>query len=131
MEGEKGAVVIQSIKLAKESVGQMQDCREKSCFFLVSHIDEEAFIRALAECLLKAGCRDFHFWGDREGLWHLLFDEADVERTLDNDLEDVAMTSGYADIENFAWELRMRSPQDCCLFYDDEDTYQQVLQGWD
>lgn len=59
VEGEKGAVVIQSIKLAKESVGQMQDCREKSCFFLVSHIDEEAFIRALAECLLKAGCRDF------------------------------------------------------------------------
>ena len=123
--------MIQSIKLAKESVGQMQDCREKSCFFLVYHIDEEAIIRALAECLLKAGCRDFHFWGDREGLWHLLFDEADVERTLDNDLEDVAMTSGYADIENFAWELRMRSPQDCCLFYDDEDTYQQVLQGWD
>ena len=123
--------MIQSIKLAKESVGQMQDCREKSCFFLVSHIDEEAFIRALAECLLKAGCRDFHFWGDREGLWHLLFDEADVERTLDNDLEDVAMTSGYSDIQDFARELRMQSPQNCCLLSDDEDTYQQVLQGWD
>lgn len=121
--------MIQSIKLAKESVGQMQDCREKSCFFLVSHIDEEAFIRALAECLLKAGCRDFHFWGDREGLWHLLFDEADVERTLDNDLEDVAMTSGYADIENFAWELRMQSPQNCCLFYDDAEAYRQVCRS--
>ena len=108
----------------------MQDCREKSCFFLVSHIDEEAFIRALAECLLKAGCRDFHFWGDREGLWHLLFDEADVERTLYSDLEDMAMTSGYSDIQDFAWELRMQSPQECCLFYDDAEAYRQVCRSW-
>lgn len=128
---EKGTAVIYRVKLEAGAVCPTQNCLKKSCFFLVSHIREEAVIRALAECLLKAGCRDFHFWGDREGLWHLLFDEVDVERTLDNDLEDVAMTSGYSDIQDFAWELRMQSPQDCCLFYDDAETYRQVLQGWD
>ena len=120
--------MIYSIKLETGAAYSTQNCLKKSCFFLVSRINEETFIRALAERLLEAGCRDFHFWGDKEGLWHLLFDEADVERIFDNDLEDMAMTSGYADMEDFAWELRMQSPQDCYLFYDDEDAYQWVLQ---
>lgn len=116
------------VKLEAGAVCPTQNCLKKSCFFLVFHVAQEGFIRTWAEQLLKAGCREFHFWGDKEKVWHLLVDEVDVERTLDHDLEDMAMTSGYQDLEDFMWELQMQSPQDCCLFYDDEDVYRQVRQ---
>ncbi len=123
--------MIHSVKLEAGAVCPAQKCFKKSCFFLVSHVDQEGLIRTWAEQLLKAGCRDFHFWGDKEKVWHLLVDEVDVERTLDNDLEDMAMTSGYQDLEDFMWELQMQSPQDRCLFYDDADVCRQVLQRCD
>lgn len=123
--------MIHSVKLEAGAVYTTRNCLKKSCFFLVSHVDKEGVIRTLAECLLKAGCRDFHFWGDKEKVWHLLVDEVDVERTLDNDLEDMAMTSGYQDLEDFVWELQLQSPQDRCLFYDDADVCRQVLQRCD
>ncbi len=119
------------VKLEAGAVCPTQNCLKKSCFFLVFHVAQEGFIRTWAEQLLKAGCREFHFWGDKEKVWHLLVDEVDVERTLDHDLEDMAMTSGYHDLEDFVWELQMQSPQDCCLFYDDEDVYRQVRQRCD
>lgn len=119
------------VKLEAGAVCPTQNCLKKSCFFLVFHVAQEGFIRTWAEQLLKAGCREFHFWGDKEKVWHLLFDEVDVERTLDHDLEDMAMTSGYHDLEDFMWELQMQSPQDCCLFYDDEDVYRQMRQRCD
>ena len=119
------------VKLEVGAVCPTQNCLKKSCFFLVFHVAQEGFIRTWAEQLLKAGCREFHFWGDKEKVWHLLVDEVDVERTLDHDLEDMAMTSGYHDLEDFVWELHMQSPQDCCLFYDDEDVYRQVRQRCD
>lgn len=119
------------VKLEEGAVCPAQKCFKKSCFFLVSHVDREGFIRTWAEQLLKVGCRDFHFWGDKEKVWHLLFDEVDVERTLDNDLEDMAMTSGYHDLEDFVWVLQLQSPQDCYLFYDDADVCRQVLQRCD
>ncbi len=119
------------VKLEVGAVCPTQNCLKKSCFFLVSHVAQEGFIRTWAEQLRKAGCREFHFWGDKEEVWHLLFDEVDVERTLDHDLEDMAMTSGYHDLEDFTWELHIQSPQDCCLFYDDEDVYRQMRQRCD
>lgn len=119
------------VKLEVGAVCPTQNCLKKSCFFLVFHVAQEGFIRTWAEQLRKAGCREFHFWGDKEKVWHLLVDEVDVERTLDHDLEDMAMTSGYQDLEDFVWELHMQSPQDCCLFYDDEDVYRQVRQRCD
>lgn len=119
------------VKLEVGAVCPTQNCLKKSCFFLVFHVAQEGFIRTWAEQLLKAGCREFHFWGDKEKVWHLLVDEVDVERTLDHDLEDMAMTSGYHDLEDFVWELQMQSPQDCCLFYDDEDVYRQMRQRCD
>lgn len=119
------------VKLEAGAVCPTQNCLKKSCFLLVFHVAQEGFIRTWAEQLLKAGCREFHFWGDKEKVWHLLVDEVDVERTLDHDLEDMAMTSGYHDLEDFVWELQMQSPQDCCLFYDDEDVYRQVRQRCD
>ena len=119
------------VKLEVGAVCPTQNCLKKPCFFLVFHVAQEGFIRTWAEQLLKAGCREFHFWGDKEKVWHLLVDEVDVERTLDHDLEDMAMTSGYHDLEDFVWELHIQSPQDCCLFYDDEDVYRQVRQRCD
>lgn len=54
------------VKLEVGAVCPTQNCLKKSCFFLVSHVAQEGFIRTWAEQLLKAGCREFHFWGDKE-----------------------------------------------------------------
>lgn len=121
--------MIYSAKLEIETICLTQDFHKKSCFFLISHITDSTFIRALAEYLLEAGGRDFHFWGDKESVWHLLFDEVDVERTIENDLEDIALTSGYDNIEDFSRELWMQFSQDVYLFYDDLDAYQRVFQS--
>lgn len=54
------------VKLEVGAVCPAQNCLKKSCFFLVFHVAQEGFIRTWAEQLLKAGCREFHFWGDGE-----------------------------------------------------------------
>ena len=56
--------------------------RERIIFFIVEHTTNKGYIEKQAMQLLVAGCRDFHFFGAEEPLWHLTFDEVDVMMCL-------------------------------------------------
>lgn len=103
-----------------------------SCFFIVQHMNDKLFIDQLGQRLLLAGCKDYTFYGEREPLWHLLFDEADILLNPDAE-EDIAMTSGSSTLEDFADELdsalswHREEPYDIFLLYDDRDLCEIVL----
>ena len=65
------------------------------CYFIVENITERDKIKKTAMELLLSGCREFHFYGKQEPLWHLLFDEVDIMINPDSTTEDVALTAGY------------------------------------
>ena len=43
-------------------------------FFIVEHTEDEDFISKQAVQLLTVRCRDFHFFGKQEPIWHFGFD---------------------------------------------------------
>lgn len=104
-----------------------------SCFFIVQHVDDKEFIKDQAIQLLLTGGRLFDFYGAKEAIWHLGFDEADILLYPDQQCEDVAMTSGWQTLEEFVEVLgqglseRPIVPHDYYLFYDDSDTYNEAL----
>lgn len=114
------------------------DLREKSkthCYFIVQSTDAREKISSLARNLLGKGCRDFHFCGLHEPLWHLEFDSVYVDLFQDGDGENVALTSGYETLEEFAEELFSSIDYWCVnedhyLIYDDEEEYKKLLKYW-
>ncbi len=49
-----------------------------SCYFIVGHPHDAAFIEKQARQLLLAGCKHFVFYGKYEPQWHNGFDFEDV-----------------------------------------------------
>ena len=101
-------------------------------FFIVEHTDDKEFIQKQAVQLLSAGCRDYHFFGKQEPIWHLAFDEADIMMYPNSTSETVALTSGYESFDDFVDEIqlcircRYLVPTDFYLIYDDEVVYTEV-----
>ena len=106
-----------------------------SCFFIVQHIDDKEFIKDQAIQLLLAGCRNFDFYGEKGPIWHLGFDDADILMNPNSTPETVALTSGWDTIDEFVEVLhneiscRLYVSHDYYLLYDDEETYEYVLQS--
>ena len=104
-----------------------------SCFFIVQHVDNKKFIKDQAIQLLLAGCRNFDFFGNKEPIWHLGVDEADILLYPDASSEDVALTSGWQTLEEFAETLdvclseRICVPHDFFFFYDDYEIYNKTM----
>ncbi len=121
-----------SVDLADRCV-HIQPNHEFSCFFLVQHTNDRVFIEKLATQLLLAGCRSFDFHGKHEPLWHDCFDDADIMLNPDATPEDVALTSGWKTLEDFAEALYLDvsapalAPHDVYLMYDDRSVYEAAL----
>lgn len=99
------------------------------CYFLVNNtIDREA-IRKIAMSLILSRCREFHFYGKQEALWHQIFDEVDIQLNTNASDEDIALTMGYVTLDDLLDELlegasvRGFVPQQFVLFYDDDTEY--------
>lgn len=112
-----------------------REARETHFYFIVTKTKDEKKIVHLAKDLLSKGCRDFHFCGLHEPLWHLEFDSVYVELFQDEDGEKVALTSGYETLEDFAEELFINmyywyANEDHYLIYDDEEEYKKLLTFW-
>ena len=109
--------------------------RERIFFFIVEHTTDKEYIEKQAMQLLVAGCRDFHFFGAKEPLWHLTFDEVDVMMYPNSTPENVALTSNYITFDDFVDEIKLCIncryflPTDINLVYDDKSLYQNVLQA--
>ena len=108
-----------------------------SCFYIVQHTDDEKFIKKQAMQLLLAGCRNFDFFGEKEPLWHLVFDDVDIMLNQDLTPESVALTSGWSALDDFVEVLdlvisaRPTVPHDTYLLYDDRAIYEEVLRRLD
>lgn len=102
-------------------------------FFIVEHTEDENFINKQAVQLLTVRCRDFHFFGNKEPIWHLGFDVADMMMYPDSTTNTVALTSGYESFIEFVDEIKLcincryLVPTDIYLVYDDKNIYQKVL----
>lgn len=105
-----------------------------SCFFIVQHIEDLEYIGELASKLISADCREFVFFGAKEPIWHLEFDETDTRLKGDITVENVALTSGCDTLDEFVEELDLAiyfnsgSEQTLCLFYDDMALYEQAVE---
>lgn len=108
-----------------------------SCFFIVQHTDDTEFIKKQAMQLLLAGCRNFDFFGKKEPLWHLGFDDVDIMLNPNSTPENVALTSGWSTLDDFVEALdlvisvRPIVPHDTYLLYDDRAIYEEVLRRLD
>ena len=108
-----------------------------SCFFIVQHTDDEDLIEEQARQLLLAGCRNFDFFGKKESLWHLGFDDVDIMLNQDLTPESVALTSGWSTLDDFVEALNLEIsvkptiPHDTYLLYDDRAIYEEVLRRLD
>lgn len=102
-------------------------------FFIVEHTEDEDFISKQAVQLLTVRCRDFHFFGKQEPIWHFGFDVADMMMYPDSTSNTVALTSGYENFDEFVDEIRecincrYLVPTDVYLVYDDKEVYHKVL----
>ena len=91
------------------------------------------YIKDQAIQLLLSGCRDFYFYGEKETLWHLGFDEVDTFLFPYSTAETVAQSVGYDNLGEFVEALhdaistRGIIPLDCYLIYDDTEIYHDVL----
>ena len=109
--------------------------RERIFFFIVEHTTDKEYIEKQAMQFLVAGCRDFHFFGAKEPLWHLTFDEVDIMMYPNSTSENVALTSNYITFDDFVDEIKLCIncryflPTDIYLVYDDTSLYQNVLQA--
>ena len=76
---------------------------------VITECISEEIICNYAKILLNAGCRDFAFCGEESDKWHRLFDEADIDRTDDED--DCATT----------WEISglREIPEELCVCKED------------
>lgn len=119
----------------KNFSADFRENRKTHCYFISQYTKDITAISSIARTLLDKGCRDFHFCGLQEPLWHLQFDSVYVDLFQDNDGENVALTSGYETLEEFAEELFSSIDYWCMnedhyLIYDDKEKYIQLLNYW-
>lgn len=104
-----------------------------SCFFIVNQTEDKEFLEKTAMDFILSSCKDFHFFGEKEPIWHTAFDLVDSLVFPNSTSETVALTSGYQTVEDFSEALkdmisaRTFVPHDVFLIYDDERIYRQVL----
>lgn len=108
-----------------------------SCFFIVEHTVDKAFIKDQTIQLLLAGCRNFDFYGAAGPIWHFCVDEADIMTKFEFNTGTVALTSGWSSLEDFVdaldMELSLRPfvPHDFYLIYDDAEIYKEAVKMLD
>lgn len=101
-----------------------------SCYFIVQRVEDSIFIEDLATKLLSTGCREFHFYGVKESIWHREVDMADISLKGDITVENVALTMGYETLDEFVDALDVGVYFDTVsyLFYDDIRLYQEAME---
>ena len=98
------------------------------CFFIPTKKYDDEFIKQIALEFIEQSSW-YHFYGQDEPKWHMIFDETDIMLDPDFTEETIAMTCGYDDLEEFAdmMDIEIHSkhtePTDIFLFYDDEQMY--------
>ena len=101
------------------------------CFFIVNKSHDRNFIEKTALEFIDQGTW-YHFYGEYEPVWHLIFDETDIMIYPNSTEETIAMTCGYDNLEEFAEEIycalhsRCFVPTDVFLFYDDDEEYEKL-----
>ncbi len=101
------------------------------CFLIAEHQHDIEFIRKQALSLIVARCRNLSFYGKERDTWHFEADRADIQ--VYPDMETVALTSGFDDLDDFMHELicaitvRPIVPYSTYLIYDDREIYAEVL----
>ncbi len=101
------------------------------CFFIVNKSHDRNFIEKTALEFIDQGSW-YHFHGQYEPVWHIIFDETDIMIYPDSTAETVAMTCGYDNLKEFAEEIHSALhskyvvPTDVFLFYDDGEVYQEL-----
>ena len=99
-------------------------------YFTVNTMNDREAIRKIAMSLILSGCREFHFYGKQEDLWHQIFDEVDIQINPNASDDDIALTMGYVTLDELLDELlegasvRGFVPQQFVLFYDDAEQYE-------
>jgi len=100
------------------------------CYFIINTMNDREAIRKIAMSLILSGCREFHFYGKQEVLWHQIFDEVDIQINPNASDDDIALTMGYVTLDELLDELlegasvRGFVPQQFVLFYDDAEQYE-------
>lgn len=101
-------------------------------FYIVEHSEDEELIKNEARTMLsEIGQICFHFFGRKEPLWHRVFDEEDIF-LYSEEREEVALTCGYQDFEDFIDALECRNVfgmldlTHSYLIYDDRKIYEEV-----
>ena len=92
----------------------------------ISESTEDETIKQYARILLASGCRDFAFCGIESDKWHRLFDEADIERTENED--DYATTWEIAGFEEIPDELCV-CKEDVFIFCTNYDIVREIHTG--
>ena len=100
-----------------------------SCYFIVQCVEDSIFIEDMATKLLSTGCRQFHFYGAKEPIWHRGVDMADVSLKGDITVDNVALTMGYETLDEFvdALDVDTYFGTVSYLFYDDIRLYQEAM----
>ena len=115
-----------------DALFDLQNGSKTHFYFIVQKTSDAEKISDIARKLLGEGCRDFHFYGRHEPLWHASFDSTYVDLSLDLEEERVAMTVGYDTLEDFSDEfisnVRFWHPdEDHYLIYDDGEEFERLL----
>ena len=119
------------IRLGDE-IPEIKQEKKFSCFFIVNRMNDKEYIKSLAKRLLRAGCREFSFYGTENSIWHCTVDEEDKE--LVHDEEDAVYTFSVKVMDGFLEELHLDISLIYCdyvdryLFYDDETLYRKVIE---
>ncbi len=100
-------------------------------YYIVEHTEDEQFIREEAmQIVPQTGIDEVCFYGEKESLWHQIFDETDIQ--INGDSEDILLTFSCITIDDLINELievltiRTFVPLDCYLIYDDRNMYEDV-----
>ena len=101
-----------------------------SCYFIVQRVEDSIFIEDLATKLLSTGCREFHFYGAKESMWHTGVDMADISLKGDITVDNVALTTSYEALDEFvdALDVDTYFGTVSYLFYDDIRLYQEAME---
>ena len=114
-----------------EEVPKRGDKKAMVCFFIVDKRHKNEFIEQTAENFIEERTW-YHFYGQEEREWHMAFDLAFIDRYPDYTEENLSITCGYDEVEDFVYmmhegiDLSEEKEQTVYLLYDNEEVLKEV-----
>lgn len=102
-----------------------------ACFFIVNKRQGDDFIDETAKNFVDERTW-YHFYGLEERRWHMAFDLAFIDRYPDYTEENLSITCGYDEVEDFVYMMREgidlseEKKQTVYLLYDNEEVLKEV-----